>query len=132
MKICLIDSAHGIYIPTIFVQGFTWGKGIDEWSGIDKEDIEILRTGPDHPEYWDAWDMVLNNARFVDEKGRCWWLEQDEDLFIVYISELQRKLIEHGWIGDDSSYFEEMLIAHDQDFTMALHQYKMLHSEEFE
>lgn len=76
----IMSDAHGIYIPKNFVELF-------EWEGIDPKDREILLDGPDHLDYWEAWDSVLESA-FYQEKingndGYRWTLHQDGDLFAV-------------------------------------------------
>lgn len=78
----IVDGAHGIYVPQVFAQKFD----LTEWKGIDPSDIEILAAGPDHGQYWDAWDEILMNAS-IDRDGRTWHLVQDGDLF-MYCAEL--------------------------------------------
>lgn len=53
------------------------------WHGIDPEDLAILRQGPDHADYWEAWDDVLSSASYTDDDGHTWTLYQDGDLFAV-------------------------------------------------
>lgn len=73
---CFLDSARGIYIP----QNFAESISLDDWTGIDKSDFEILLSGPDHEDYWDAWTQVLDNA-----ESKCGaTLYQNGDLFLVY------------------------------------------------
>ena len=50
----ILDGHHGIYIPQIFAEQYP------EWVKYD-EDMEVLKAGPDHPEYWEAWDSVLGS-----------------------------------------------------------------------
>ena len=73
---CFLDSARGIYIP----QNFAESISLDEWTGIDKSDFDILLAGPDHEDYWEAWTQVLDNAE--SNCGATLW--QDGDLFLVY------------------------------------------------
>ena len=75
---CLIDDAHGIYVPQAFAQGFD----MVAWS-VHPEDAAILSSGPDTEYYWDTWDTVLNDAKFTDEHGETWYLYQEGDLFVV-------------------------------------------------
>ena len=75
----LLDGDRGIYVPKEFADGFNFGP--DGWQGADPADLEVLRSGPDHEFYWEAWDDVLNAATFKDRKGITWGLEQDGDLF---------------------------------------------------
>lgn len=73
--ICYADSRHGIYIPQFFAESIN----VEQWKHLDLEDMEILKSGPEHESYWDAWDFILNNAETVD--GRVLW--QDGDLWII-------------------------------------------------
>ena len=69
------DSARGIYIPQYFAETYVKSR----WKYIDESDISVLRIGPDHEQYWDAWDNILDNAETTDG----WTLYQDGDLFVV-------------------------------------------------
>jgi hypothetical protein len=73
---CFLDSARGIYIP----QNFAESIDAKDWTGIDAEDLDVLRAGPDHTSYWDAWQNVLDSAETKD--GAV--LHQDGDLFLAY------------------------------------------------
>ena len=76
----LISDNRGIYIPRDFA-GFDHSLrsfNIDD----DDVDLQILRTGPDHELYWDAWDSVMARAKFTDSKGNDWYLSQDGDLWL--------------------------------------------------
>lgn len=77
----LLSDARGIYIPRDFVQGFDvreWGlpKHPDDWA------IEICASGPDTEDYWEAWDSILNEAKYCKD-GHVWRLHQDGDLFAI-------------------------------------------------
>ena len=50
----LIDGSRGIYIPKKFAENYIG------WSGVETEDRETLLAGPDHRDYWEAWDSVLS------------------------------------------------------------------------
>lgn len=86
------DGNRGVYIPQHFAES------IDpkDWTGIDPEDLDVLRKGPDHEFYWDSWTSVLDNAETKD--GRVLW--QDGDLWLV----ARDKAIE-----DLNKYFEDVL-----------------------
>ena len=77
--VLLIDGAHGIYIPQIFAETFD----LSEWS-VEPIDREILKAGPEHPEYWDVWDSVLMYASCTNKEG-TWYLGQDMDLWAMKI-----------------------------------------------
>lgn len=75
--VLLVDSRHGIYVPQAFAENFD----LSVW-GVSDSDREILEAGPDHPDYWEAWDDVLQYASHTNEEG-TWYLEQDGDLWAV-------------------------------------------------
>jgi hypothetical protein len=75
---CILDGNQGIYIPKVFAESF------EGWE-IDKDDLEVLKSGPDHELYWDTWDHVLEHGYYMNEKGK-WYLYQDGDLFAVHES----------------------------------------------
>lgn len=85
------DGSRGVYIP----QHFAEAMDPKDWTGIDAEDLDVLRAGPDHESYWDAWTSVLDYAETKD--GRV--LHQDGDLWIV----ARDKAIE-----DLNKYFEDV------------------------
>ena len=70
------DSARGIYIP----QHFAESHNPEHWTGINPEDLAILKTGPEHDQYWDAWSDTLDNAETTDG-GK---LHQDGDLWVIW------------------------------------------------
>ena len=73
----LADAACGICIP----QHFADACYPEKW-GIPQASIDVLLNGPDNPEYWDAWDWVLDMAS-REHNGHTWTLHQDGDLFAV-------------------------------------------------
>ena len=75
----LLSDDRGVYIPRDFAEIVRAGMS---WEGYDAKDIDILLEGPDAEHYWDAWDAVSGNIRFVDSKGNRWHLWQDGDLWI--------------------------------------------------
>jgi len=81
----LFSDALGIYIPKAFAEACYRAEELScgsEWEGATDEDIEILLAGPDHEHYWEAWDMVLQNATItIGEITFGLW--QDGDLFAV-------------------------------------------------
>lgn len=92
----LLNGNRGIYIPRDFAQDFKFaGSHWEErWEGIDPEDLEILRKGPDEELYWEAWENVLNGAFYKTKRpikldgvthpaGVTFHLEQDGDLFMT-------------------------------------------------
>jgi len=76
---CIIDGQCGIHIPQWFAEKFDLSK----WSGINADDIDIIKSGSDHELYWEAWDEVMSDAKYIDDYGITWTLYQDGDLFAV-------------------------------------------------
>ena len=74
----LFDSARGVYIP----QNFADECDLSKFDGIDADDIEVIKQGPDHEWYWEAWNTIENNATYT-ENGHTWHLYQDGDLFLI-------------------------------------------------
>lgn len=72
---CLVDGLHGVYVPALFAY---WAAK-DQWLNVTEEQWAVLAAGPEHEDYWEAWDEVLDSARHVDGG----WLEQDGDLFLM-------------------------------------------------
>lgn len=70
----LLTDARGIYIPRDFAMYF------EDMDNVSAEDMDILKAGPDHEHYWDAWNDVLSSAK-RDINGKTWRLYQDGDLW---------------------------------------------------
>jgi hypothetical protein len=75
----LLSDSRGIYIPRDWVMYY---QDIAAMDGVRPENIEILKAGPDHEWYWEAWDEVLGMAHSIID-GKKWYLWQDGDLFAV-------------------------------------------------
>lgn len=73
----LLNDARGIYIPRDFVQSFDLNK----W-GLYK-DHEAILSNPEDEFYWDEWNMVLDNAKLIDDAGNEFRLYQDGDLWAI-------------------------------------------------
>lgn len=79
----LILDAHGIYIPQLFCQNFA--PYITNMEQV-KEDFDICLSGPDNEDYWEAWDMMLNNVEFTNdnnEKFSIGYLPDLSDLWAI-------------------------------------------------
>ena len=76
----LINSANGIYIPQIFAENYSHLLLHPE---KNKEDMQILLSGPGHPEYWEAWfdilDAKLTNGCELWPDEDLWLLEKNEE-----------------------------------------------------
>lgn len=75
----LIDDHHGIYLPKFFVESYD----TDRWH-VSKDNKEILLQGPDHEQYWEAWDSVRDNA-YLFARDKKWFLDHDRDLRAITI-----------------------------------------------
>lgn len=98
---------RGVYIP----QHFAESMKPSQWRYIKDSDMDILKAGPDHSEYWDAWQDILDNAETID--GRI--LHQDGDLWVIdadaardeintYCQDRLDYEESHGDAGDTYSY----------------------------
>lgn len=73
--LCIVDSSRGIYGPQYFATHY--GR---DW-GLSKYDRRVLESGPDHPEYWETWESVLDSATMTDSAGNEWRLYADSDIY---------------------------------------------------
>lgn len=75
----LLSDANGVYIPQMFCQGYAldkWGLDPDGWA------VQCCLLGPYEPDYWEAWDQILNHAVF-DDRGHKFSLMHDGDLHAI-------------------------------------------------
>lgn len=76
---CIVDGSWGIYVPQQFCQRY---QKVD---GVNQEDWDACLAGPDHKDYWEAWDTILGDWQYeeTDIQGRIWrvYISQDGDLF---------------------------------------------------
>lgn len=79
-RVCLVDSRWGVYIPKRFANDFG-----EQWD-LDPQDIAMLQD-PDSEHYLDTWTDIYLFAVYIDEQGREWELEYDDDLFAVRVAE---------------------------------------------
>lgn len=75
----LFNDNRGVYIPQNFVEEMDLSK----WYGVPDWTLGVLEAGPDHEDYWEAWDQMERDAYFVDADNNTWTLYQDGDLFLV-------------------------------------------------
>src|ERR1700677_4712778 len=98
----LLSDARGIYIPRDFCNDYD----MDAWSLTALvEDVEICKEGPDHEFYWEAWEVILNNAK-NKEFGHT--LHQDGDLFALNPSMMSREEKKQWDIELDASDYEKL------------------------
>lgn len=81
-QILLINGAHGVYVPMMFAESPILSHG---WERCPQWAMDILRAGPDHPDYWEAWSKVLDNAVLHGDYPHTWTLCQspEGDLYAV-------------------------------------------------
>ena len=76
----LLSDGHGIYIPQMYCRGMDAGDA--ETIGVEWESVQTCQDGPDHPDYWEAWQDICDNACLASE-GQDWRLVQNGDLWMV-------------------------------------------------
>ena len=74
----LVPDRYGIYVPLTFAESLS-----ENWFLVNSDALDIVKEGPDHPEYWDAWNDVLVDASFKDNNKNLWRLYQDGDLWMI-------------------------------------------------
>jgi hypothetical protein len=75
-----LSDARGVYIPRDFAND-TKPECI---SGIESDTLDILKAGPDHEQYWDAWQEVLDGATLTDPvTGVAYTVYQDGDCWLI-------------------------------------------------
>ncbi len=96
---CLLNDAHGIYIPAKFIECYdpvAWG--------VTEEDQKEL-SSPDNQYYWETWESVEQYATFTDEHGNKWHLHQDGDLYAVCYELLTDEEKQFIGMEEDNRYF---------------------------
>jgi len=62
----LVLDSHGIYIPKLFCQAYrTYITNMDKV----KDEFDICAQGPDHDEYWEAWDDLMRDVELTNDEG---------------------------------------------------------------
>ena len=98
----LVSDSWGVYIPQRFaVTGANW-------KGISAEDHEILLAGPEHEDYWYAWEAIERDAYYTAPNGNTWRLYQDGDLW-AYCEPLMTDEEYYNFFGE----YREALDADD-------------------
>lgn len=81
----ILSDARGIYIPRDFLtdsHGAVAREHCEAWGlTSDNESWWVDATDPDSECYWDAWDWVLDHARFTTQDGDVYHLHQDGGLW---------------------------------------------------
>lgn len=75
------DASRGIYIPQHFAQTHNELWNFDK---CESDALDILLHGPEHTEYWEAWQDVIDNAFYqLREHKYTLWSGESGDLFSV-------------------------------------------------
>ena len=90
-RVCLLDGSRGVYLPNAFATS----HDMTAW-GVSEDDVTILRVGPTHEHYWEAWDDVTSRAEFTDDRGVSWCLEPDGDLLARAVSVARFEIVRRG------------------------------------
>ena len=82
----LVDGHHGVFVPMVFAQRFgDSGFHFPDKDVVWGDEMEILLKGPEHTDYWDVWQYVLDNAVFED--WGCLMQGESGDLFLININQ---------------------------------------------
>lgn len=79
----IVNDSWGIYVPQRYAQKV----GFDALTGVDEDTWRIIQSGPDHEEYWWAWDYLITSAVYTSHDGRRYTLYQDGDLWHIPVDE---------------------------------------------
>lgn len=75
-----LDSNRGVYIPKEFAEIISHSC----LANVTARQIDVLKQGPDHDEYWDVWAVVEDRAVVTNPTtGVQYGLYQDGDLWII-------------------------------------------------
>ena len=87
----ILDDNRGIYIPKNFAEEFDWTA----FQGVTEEQRETLLDGPDGESYWDVWEEVTNNLKYMDKDGNEWTLFQDGAVWFICAEEMTEEELEN-------------------------------------
>lgn len=102
----ILSDARGIYIPRDFVcdDAHEIAEHCAKWglTAANREHWEDA-ANPDSEWYWEAWDWILNNARYTDEDGDVYTLHQDGDLWGLCVARMTEEEKQNfGFEGDEA------------------------------
>lgn len=115
----ILSGARGTYIPRDFLTDSyneiviehcnAWG--LTEENKTHWEDA----ANPESEYYWESWDWILNNAKYVDEEGNVYELWQDGDLWGICFERMTKEEKESfGFEVDDEGQTFEYYINLDE------------------
>ena len=73
-----VNDSHGQYIPQIFTTTLDRARVAE----INDEDWTIIEAGPDHDEYWDAWQEIELKAIVTLDDG-LYRIFQQSDCWLI-------------------------------------------------
>lgn len=80
----LVNDAHGIYIPQLFVKSYR--QYIVDAEDL-REDLDIIEYGPEGADYWETWDFLLMNGLSIsNDNGQVMsvdYLPESSDLWAI-------------------------------------------------
>jgi hypothetical protein len=82
---CIVDGHHGVYVPQVWAESY--GSAAIESASVSAEHVTTLLAGPDHADYWESWDRVLESYQHETE-NETYYLWQDGDLFEISQTEI--------------------------------------------
>lgn len=68
----VVDSSLGRYAWQTLVRRF-------EIENVDERDLRIIEEGPDHPDYWEAVDLLIEFGRVRDVHNDAWIISPHPD-----------------------------------------------------
>lgn len=89
--VLMVNSAYGVYIPQTFIE-----TSSEEILKQIPEDIKRdLLEGPDHENYWDSYDSLLNIT--FKHNSQKLFLEAVEDLWLIPACYMRTKEYKENW-----------------------------------
>ena len=108
--IMIFDDNRGQFISQDFANEFCTRDNIENGviKGIDQEQIQILKDGPDNEIYWDVWDEVTINCEIYFGND-VYTLHQDGCLFMISLENMTPEEYKNLEFDDDCDmkYWEE-------------------------
>ena len=99
-----LDGARGVYVPRDFVERFFEPE--KRISGVQPDTLDILRHGPDHDDYWEAWCDLTDNAVVTDLEGNRFWVYQNEGDFWLIPQGMQWSETEDWFVWEEDEVIE--------------------------
>ena len=118
----ILDDNRGQFIPQDFAEEFCTQDNIENGviKGIDQEQIQILKDGPDNEIYWDVWDEVTIDCE-IHFGNDIYTLHQDGCLFMINLENMSPEEYKNLGFDDfcDMKHWEEDELV--QEFNQEMH-----------